>query len=427
MDETSDGRKRHFTEADARQFDAAHPLAGFRDRFFTPDPDLVYLDGNSLGRLPHATRTLLGDVVDRQWGDRLIRSWNEGWFSATERLGDRLAPLLGAAPGQVVFSDSTSVNLYKLVLAATELQAPRRRLVTDSLNFPSDIYIMQGAAGLRGAQLHLVPPVEGGEFPDEEAIARACDGDTALLVLSHVAFKSGWLYDMQKLTDAAHAAGALVLWDLSHSVGAVPLELDACGVDLAVGCSYKYLNGGPGAPAFLYVSRALQDRLRSPIQGWFGQSDPFAFGLDYEAAPGIRRFTAGTPPLLSLLAVEPGIDLLLEAGMERVREASAALTSFLCDLADERLAPLGFTIASPRDAGKRGSHVTIAHEDGYRIVQALIRRGIIPDFRAPDGIRLGIAPLYTGFLDIWRAVDAMVEIVRGGSHLELPGRGSGVT
>lgn len=415
------------TVAGARQRDGWHQLRTFRDRFFVPDSELVYLDGNSLGRLPLRTRELLRDAVDRQWGDRLIRSWNEGWYTAAERLGGKLSPLLGAAPGQTVFTDSTSVNLYKLVMAALAYRAPRRHLLSDGTNFPGDLYIIQGAAALHGARLEVIPPQAGSLFPDEDAIVRAITDDTALLALSHVDFRSGWLYDMRKITAAAHAKGALVLWDLSHSVGAVPLELDDCGVDLAVGCSYKYLNGGPGAPAFLYVSEALQDRLGSPIQGWFGQHDPFAFGRGYEPAPGIRRFTAGTPPLLSLLAVEPGIDLLLEAGMERIRQMSTALTAWLIELADERLAPLGFTIATPREAEKRGSHVTIRHPDGYRIVQALIREGIIPDFRAPDGIRLGIAPLYTGFTDVWQGVDAMARITRDGTHLKLPGPDGGVT
>ncbi|HLR45703.1 MAG TPA: kynureninase [Deinococcales bacterium] len=415
------------SSAAARQRDENHPLAAFRERFFLPDPELVYLDGNSLGRLPQATRTLLRDLVDRQWGEQLIRSWNEGWFEAAERLGNKLSPLLGAAPGQTIFANSTSVNLYKLVLAALQRQAPRRTIVSDSLNFPSDLYIMQGAADLHGAELRTVPPAGDGRFPDEDAIAAAVDDGTALLVLTHVAFKSGWQYDMRRLTEAAHAHGALVLWDLSHSVGAVPLELDACGVDLAVGCSYKYVNGGPGAPAFLYVSEKLRDELRSPIQGWFGQADPFAFGLDYEPAPGVRRFTAGTPPLLSLLAVEPGLDLLLEAGMDRIRDVSVQLTSYLLELAEARLGPLGFTIGTPHDPARRGSHVSVHHPDGYRIAQALIRAGIIPDFRAPDGIRLGIAPLYTGFLDVWRAVDAMVDISGSGAHLELPQQTGGVT
>jgi kynureninase len=315
-----------------------------------------------------------------------------------------------------VFADSTSVNLYKLAMAALAARPGRRTIVSDTLNFPSDLYILQGAARQTGARLELFPGAADGLHGDEDAVIAALDDDTALLVLSHVTFKSGFMYDAARLTAAAHERGALVLWDLSHSVGAVPVELDAWGADLAIGCGYKYLNGGPGAPAFLYVRRDLQDALVSPIWGWFGQERPFAFDLEYAPVAGIRRFTVGTPPTLSLLGVEGGVRMIAEAGMARVREASVALTAYLIELVDARLAPLGFRVGTPRDAARRGSHVSIAHDDAYRITRAMVDAGVIPDFREPDGIRVGVAPLYVGYEDLWMAVERMAAIVERREH-----------
>lgn len=403
--------------ADARARDERRALAPLRQRFVVAEPDLLYLDGNSLGRLTHAARERVREVVEREWGERLIRSWGEGWFDATERLGERLAPLVGAAPGQVAFADSTSVNLYKLAHAALRHGGERRTIVTDALNFPSDVYVLQGLASERDARLVVVPGAPDQVHADEDAIIAAIDDDTALVTLSHVAFKSGYRYDAARITAAAHERGALVLWDLSHSVGAVEIALDDWGADLAIGCGYKYLNGGPGAPAFLYVAGRLQDALVSPIWGWFGQRDPFAFELDYRPVEGIRRFTVGTPPVLSLLALEPGLALLAEAGMAAVEAEARELTDYLIALADERLAPLGFRVASPRDAARRGSHVSVAHDDAYRICRALVARDVIPDFRAPDSIRLGVAPLYVGFEDLWLTVDRLVALVEREEHL----------
>ena len=411
----------------ARARDRQHPLRAYRARFAHPDPDLIYLDGNSLGRLPEATRARVRELVDVEWGDRLIRSWGEGWFDAPERLGDRVAPLVGAHPGEVVFADATSVNLFKLAMAALRARRPRATIVTDALNFPSDVYVLAGAADLVGGRVKVVPGAADGVHADEDAIVAAIDHDTALVSLSHVAFKSGYRYDAARITAAAHAHGALVLWDLSHSAGAVPVDLQAWGADLAVGCAYKYLNGGPGAPSFLYVREALQDELVQPIWGWFGQTRPFAFDLAYAPATGIRRFTVGTPPVLSLLAVEPGLDLLLEAGMDAIRAASVALTGYLIELADARLAPLGFRVATPRDPERRGSHVTLAHPDGYRIARALTEAGVIPDFREPDGIRLGIAPLYVGYEDLYEAVERLEALVRRGDHERLSSERAVVT
>jgi kynureninase len=397
----------------AAELDAQDPLAAYRDRFVIADPGLIYLDGNSLGRLPKAAVDLAADLVARQWGQELIRGWNAGWWQAPERVGAKIARLIGAQPDEVIVADATSVNLFKLVVTALRRQAGRTRLVTDNLNFPSDLYILQGAIDLLGGahELAVVPSADGIYGP-ETALRAQLDSHAALLTLSHTVFKSGFIYDMAEMTAAAHAAGALVLWDLSHSVGAVPVDLNAAGADLAVGCTYKYLNGGPGAPAFLYVRRDLQAQLGNPLSGWWGQARPFDFGLDYQPAAGLRRFLTGTMPVLSLLLIEPGVDLLLEAGMDALRAKSTAQTEYLIGLWKAVLAPLGFTLNSPRNASRRGSHVSLGHAEGLRIDLALIEdMQVLPDFRRPDNIRLGIAPLYTTYADIHSAVMRMRQIV----------------
>ncbi len=402
---------------EARALDARNPLAGFREAFVVADPDEIYLDGNSLGRLPVRAREVVRAAVDEAWGERLIRSWGEGWWGAASRIGGRLAPLVGAGEDEVVVADQTSVNLYKLATAALEDRAPRTRIVSDALNFPSDLYVLEGVARRFGGRLEIVPAAADGVHADEAAIRAALDDDVALLSLSEVAFASGYRYDAARLTEAAHAAGALVLWDLSHAVGATPVDLAGWGADLAVGCTYKYVNGGPGAPAFAYVRRDLQDRLTQPIHGWFGQADPFDFGLAYAPAPGMARFTVGTPPVLSLLAMEPGVELLRDAGIGTVRDVSVALTEYLIALVDARLAPHGVEVVSPRDPERRGSHVTIAHPDAYRLTKAMIDAGVIPDYREGSGIRLGVAPLYVGFEDLWRAVERTEALLARGDHL----------
>lgn len=381
--------------------DLQDPLSEFRDAFVVRDPGLIYLDGNSLGRLPRRTAEVMREVVEGQWGERLIRGWGEGWIDLPARVGAKIARLVGADVDEVVACDSTSVNFFKLAWAALE-RTGRRRVVTDRANFPSDIYLLQGLS-----------EVEVTVVEDPSQLFAALDEDVAFLTLSHVEFRSGMLHDMAALNAAAHRVGAMTLWDLSHSVGAVPIDLEGSGADLAVGCSYKYLNGGPGAPAFLYVRRALQSEMRSPIQGWFGQRNAFAFDLEYEPADGISRFLAGTPPVLALAAIEPGLDLLIEAGMERIRKKSVAQSEMLIELADNLLVPLGFSIASPRDSARRGSHVLLAHPEAWRINQALIQEmNVIPDFRAPDGLRLGIAPLYNTFAEIIEAVHRIEIVVR---------------
>ncbi|MEZ4517910.1 MAG: kynureninase [Chloroflexota bacterium] len=397
----------------ARKLDAQDDLASYRDRFLHTDPDLIYLDGNSLGRLPLATRDRLVDVIEHEWGDRLIHGWNEGWFEAPNRIGGKLAHLIGAGADEVIMADATSVNLFKLALAALEAQPERRVILTDNLNFPSDLYILQGVIRLLGNrhELRVLKSPDGIHGPVDEILA-AMDNTTALVALSLTTFKSSFTYDMAAITAAAHRAGALVLWDLSHAAGALPVNLNAAEADLAIGCTYKYLNGGPGAPAFLYVRRDLQEQLRNPISGWIGQEAPFDFGLDYHPAGGIQHFLTGTPPILSLSAVEPGLDMLLEAGMDRVRARSVQMSEYFIRLWEVQLEPLGFRLNSPRDPALRGSHISLGHDEGLRIASALINdMNVLPDFRRPDNIRFGIAPLYNTFAELYTAVERLRVIV----------------
>ncbi len=414
----------------AFELDRDDPLAAFRSRFQISDPDLIYFDGNSLGRLPNAVVARSDEVVRREWGDSLIRGWNQGWWEAPRRLGEKIAPLLGAATGQVIVSDQTSLDLFKLAAAALEIRPGRSRIVTDALNFPSDLYVLQGLANLLGRH-HEVTRIGSPDdevTPDLAALEASIDEQTALLTLSHVTFKSGYLYDMQAVNRLAHRTGALVLWDLSHSAGVVAIQLDASETDLAIGCTYKYLNGGPGAPAFLYVNRALQDQLRSPIWGWWGEAQPFAFELDYRPAPGVDRFLTGTAPILSMLALEESLAPLIEAGIPRLREKSKALTQLAIRLSDAYLVPLGFRLGSPRDPERRGSHVSLRHADAYRISRALVdEMNVIPDFREPDNIRLGFAPLYTTFVEVWDGIDRIRDTVQEERFRKYPQRRLTVT
>jgi len=391
----------------AIQLDADDKLASFRERFVIAEPELIYLDGNSLGRLPIHTAERLDNLVRQGWGKGLIRGWNADWFHAPRRVGEKIARLIGANEGQVIVSDTTSINLFKLVIPALQAQPERFRIISDTLNFPSDVYILQSCIHLLEKRHHLalIPSADDIRV-DMQALYDAIDENTALVSLSHVAFKSGYLYDAQEITRRAHQVGALVLWDLSHSVGAVPIDLDGWQVDLAVGCTYKYLNGGPGSPAFLYVCKELQEKMRSPIWGWFGQQHPFDFDLDYNPVEGIERFLVSSPPILSTLAMEASLDLILDAGLEPIRNKSMRMTSYLIYLFDQILAPLGFTLGTPRQPEQRGSHVSIRHPEGYRINRALIEElALIPDFRQPNNIRLGLAPLYTSYAEIWEGVD----------------------
>ena len=399
--------------------DQQDPLAEYREAFVIDDPDLIYMDGNSLGRLPRASRERLHEVIDSQWGQNLINSWGESWYSAPHRIGGMLAGLLGAEADQVVVGDSTSVNLFKLVMAALSARKGRNRIVSDVLNFPTDLYVFQSCIKLMGGgyALDLIESRDGISI-DPEDVKAAITNDTALVAFSTPTFKSGYLYDIEELTRAVHAAGALVLWDLSHCTGVVPVELSAWGVDFAVGCTYKYLNGGPGSPAFLYVRRDLMDSLTLGMYGWWGHRAPFAFDLDFKPAEGVSQFLVGTPPVLSMMAIEPALEVTARAGVKRIRAKSILLTEYLIALHDATLAPLGFKLGSPRLSSQRGSHVSIQHPDGYRICQALIHEmKVIPDFREPDNIRLGLAPLYTSFDDVWQAVDRIRQVVEQGVHL----------
>jgi kynureninase len=393
-------RTTELTRDEAAALDRDDELAPFRDRFVLPD-GVVYLDGNSLGPLPKATSARIGQVLQREWGQSLIRSWTDhGWIDLQFRVGDKIGDLIGAQPGTCVVADSTSVNLFKLLAAALDERPGRRVILTEEGNFPTDLYMAQGLTALvrRGHELRAVTD-----------IAAALDDRVAVLMLTHVNYRSGAMHDMAALTRAAHSAGALVLWDLSHSVGAVPLRLAADQVDFAVGCGYKYLNGGPGAPAFLYIAPHMQDGLRLPLTGWLGHAEPFAFESTYRPATGIARAVVGTPPILSLAALEVGVDIALDAPMPVLRAKSLRLA----DLFIELMQPLGgFTLLTPCEHAIRGSQVAFAHPDGYAIMQALIERGVIGDFRAPDVLRFGLAPLYLRYTDVHDAVAILRDIVR---------------
>jgi kynureninase len=388
---------------EARALDAADPLRDFRGRFVLPE-GVIYLDGNSLGALPVDTSARLGSALADEWGRGLIRSWNAAdWIGAPARVGAKIAALVGARPDEVIVADSTSVNLFKLIVAALGRQRGRKAIVTELGNFPTDLYVAQGVAGLLdGVELRAVPAGQ---------VEAAIDADVALVMLTHIHYKTGARRDMDRLTRLAHDRGALILWDLSHSAGAVEVDLGAAGADLAVGCGYKYLNGGPGAPAFLFVAEPLQSQLQSPLTGWMGHADPFAFVDDYGPAAGMARFLCGTPPILGLLALEVGVDLMGQAGMGAAAEKSERLCTAFIDLVEDRCAGFGLELVTPRDPAARGSHVSFAHPQGYAIMQAMIERGVIGDFRAPDILRCGFTPLYVGFEDVWRAVDVLHQIL----------------
>jgi kynureninase len=404
------------TRGDAMRLDAADPLADFRDRFVIADEHRLYLDGNSLGRLPKGTRDRLHRVID-QWGEQLVSGW-PAWIEAPTRTGDALAEVLGASAGEVLVADSTTVNLYKLVNAVLDADPSLRTLVTDADNFPTDRYVLEGIARARGLELRIFESADPLLGPQPEDL-----WGPALAVLSHVGYRSGALADMPALDRQA-----TVIWDLSHSAGAVPVDLNAHGIRYAVGCTYKYLNAGPGAAAYLYIAEAEQHALRTPVQGWFGQHDQFAMERPYAPATGISRFLAGTPPILVLAAVEEGVRITAEAGMAALREKSVAQTELMIALHDEWLVPLGFTLGSPRDPARRGSHVSLNHPEAWPICRALIERAdVVPDFRGPDSVRLGVAPLYTRFVDVWDALDRLRGLLERGEQREVDQTRSRVT
>lgn len=424
------------TLSDCLARDAADPLRSLRAHFALP-ADLVYLDGNSLGPLTHAAAGRAAQVVQQEWGQGLIRSWNEaGWFDMPQRVGARIAPLIGALPHEVVATDSTSVNLFKVLSAALAVAAadtPNRTVVlSERHNFPTDLYIAQSVCQAHGCTLELVEP---------EAIDGALNAKVAVLLLTHVNYRTGAMHDMAAITAAAHAAGALVVWDLAHSTGAVPVDLNGAHADFAVGCGYKFLNGGPGAPAFVWAHARHAARTdlpwMQPLTGWFGHAAPFAFTPDYQSAPGMARFLCGTPPVISLAVLDAALDIFDAAhalgGMAALRTKSLALGDLFMELVEQRCAGLGLGIATPRQHAQRGSQVSLTHRDAdaphsaYAIVQALIARGVIGDFRAggaadgtvrPDILRFGITPLYLGFADIWNAVEHLKQVLKSGEWRE---------
>jgi len=390
-------------------------LREFRSRFVIPDDGTIYLDGNSLGRLPRETLARLQHVVSVQWGQRAVRAWHDdGWLELPERVGDLLAStVLGAAPGKVVVGDSTTVCFYKLACAALDRRPDRREIVIDVDNFPTDRYVVEGLAAARARSVRWLrfDPSAG---PPPAALRDSINDQTALVTFSHVSYRSAFIAEMAEINAVAHDAGAVALWDLSHSAGSVPLALDEDGADLAVGCTYKYLNGGPGAPAYMYVNRALQEQIRQPIWGWLGHRDPFAMGPGYEPAPGVQGLLSGTPPLLSIVAAEEGVRLVAEAGIDRIRAKGIALTELAISLIDSRLEGLGASVASPREPARRGAHVALAHPNAASLCMRLIERGVIVDFREPDVIRIGLSPLTTRFVDVWDAVEAVRVLLREG-------------
>ena len=412
------------TREECVALDARDPLAGLRNEFALVDADrrgLIYLDGNSLGALPTRTLARLQEVAVREWGADLIASWNTaGWITLAERVGDKIARVIGARPGEVIAADSTSINLYKALHAALAINhqrvGARPRIVSERANFPGDLYIAESVARERGVHLALV---------DSEAVHDALDDQVAVLMLTHVNYRTGRMHDLRALTHAAHAVGALTVWDVAHSAGAVQVSLNEASADFAIGCGYKYLNGGPGAPAFIWVRAALLAELdrvgwSQPLSGWLGHAAPFEFATEYRSAAGVRRFTTGTPPILSLAALECGVDLLLEAevhgGIAAIREKSERLTEAFIELVESECRGHGLALVTPRDPAQRGSQVCFSHPThGYALVQALIASGVVGDFRAPDILRFGFAPLYTRFVDVFDAVARLREVLTSGA------------
>jgi len=399
--------------AASADLDSADPLATHRGRFVGADTSLVYFDGNSLGRPLKVTGPRLAEFVETEWGGRLIRGWDERWFDLPRTLGDRLGrTCLGAAPGRVAVGDSTTVLLYKLMRAAVAARPGRSEIVLDRDQFPTDRYVADGVARETGLTLRWIE-VDPAAGVTADQLAAVVGPQTALVVLNHVAYRSAWLADAPELTRIAHDAGALVLWDLCHSAGVVPIELDSWDVDLAVGCTYKYLNGGPGSPAFLYVADRLQDVLTQPIQGWMGADDPFLMGPAYVPADGIRRFLSGTPAIVGMLALEDMVDLVAEVGIDAIRAKSTALTEHALEVAADLLAPLGVVLASPLDPDRRGGHVTLNHPLMREATAALWQRDVIPDYRDPQGLRIGLSPLSTSYAEVSAGLESVREVLTG--------------
>lgn len=390
-----------------QQWDQEDPLAAFRDEF-NLEEGLIYLDGNSLGAMPRAAAQRAREVVEQEWARDLIESWNKNnWFALPEILGDKIAQLVGAAPGEVVVTDSTGINLYKVLAAGLRLQPDRRVILMEGSNFPTDNYMAQGLVEQLGDGYRIA-------YVEESELLDALNEDVAVLCLTQVHYKSGRALDMKNITERAQARGIVVIWDLCHSAGALPVDLNGSNVDLAVGCTYKYLNGGPGSPAFIYVAKRHHGKALQPLTGWWGHANPFAFTRDYVPAPGILQMRSGTQGILSLAVAEVGLDMFLRADMQQVREKSMRLCDLFIQLVEERCGDYGFELVSPRDAHRRGSQVSFNHEQGYPIVQALIAARVVGDFRAPMNMRFGFAPLYIRYVDVWDAVDRLHRIMSTG-------------
>jgi kynureninase len=392
------------TRADFEALDQADPLATHRDKFELAE-GLIYLNGNSLGPMPKATLERMQEVVGQEWGQQIIRGWLESdWVNLPLRIGEKIARLIGAGPGEVIVADSTSVNLFKLACAALEMQPGRATVLSEAGNFPTDLHVLQGIEGMPGDRMVL-------QTTDANGILEAINEDTALVVLTHVHYKSGFILDMAGITARAHECGALILWDLSHTAGAMPVDLNAAGADFAVGCGYKYLNGGPGSPAYLFVAERHLPNLQQPLTGWFGHANPFAMSDKYSPDPGIKRTLCGTTPVLGACALEVGVNITLSADMEEIRDKSMRMGDLFIQLVEQQCVDMGLGLASPVDAVARGSQVSLVHEHGYAIMQALISRQVVGDFRAPDIIRFGFAPLYTRYVDVWDTVHQLSEIM----------------
>jgi len=403
----------------ALELDKMDSLAGLKYSF-VENEDLVYLDGNSLGRMPVKTADLISQVTEGEWGQRLIRSWNEGWIDLPRRIAAKIAIIVGAGEDEIFVGDTTSLNLYKLAFSVLHSDKERNEIVSDELNFPTDLYVLQGLINyqFKNHVLSLARSKDGMTI-DYDSLKALIGKNTSLLTLSYVAFKSSFMYDMQRINDLARDNGAKIIWDLSHATGAVPVNLNENGAEMAVGCTYKYLNGGPGSPAFLYIRKDLQEKMINPVSGWFAHEKPFDFNHDFKQADDIRKFGIGTPSILSMAAIEPGLDIIIDAGVDNLRRKSLVQSRFLIEMIREHLLPLGFELASPIDDESRGSHISVRHKEGYRINRAMIEPvngavPVIPDFRPPDNIRLGIAPLYNSFMDLFYSVERMKQIVEDG-------------
>lgn len=397
------------SRAECEALDARDPLRALRQEFAL-EPGLIYLDGNSLGPLTHAAARRVEGMLHGEWGKDLIKSWNlHGWIDLPKRLGAKIARLIGAHPDEVLVADSTSINLFKLAAAASRARGSRRRIVSESGNFPTDLYVLQGLVDLAGGGIELVAV-------PRERILEAIDADTFLVVLTHVHYKSGEPFDMKAITERAHAVGARMLWDLSHSAGALPVDLADSGADFAVGCTYKYLNGGPGSPAFLFVRRDLHGQVEPVLTGWMGHDSPFDFDDQFRPAAGMNRHRCGTPSLLAFAALEGALEVFADVSLAELRRKSLELSALFVATVESGGAPEGLSFASSREAARRGSHVVFAHREGYAVMQALIARGIIGDFRAPDLLRFGFAPLYVRYVDVWDAAQALRSVLAAGAH-----------